>query len=141
MQQILEVRSVAPNRFLYALKLVLSAPPSAKFGMVVVAIYAFVALFAPLLAPYGEVEVASRIPFEPWSANHLLGTDQLGRDFLSRLIFGARNSISVALVTTAISFVIGCLVGIFAALVGGFVDQVISRLVDALMSIWTLSSR
>jgi peptide/nickel transport system permease protein len=135
MQQSLEVRSAAPNRFLGTLKLVGSAPPNAKFGMVIVAIYALVALLAPLLAPYGEVEVVSRVPFEPWSANHLLGTDQLGRDFLSRLIFGARNSISIALLTTAISFVIGCLLGVFAALVGGIVDQVISRLVDALMSV------
>jgi ABC-type dipeptide/oligopeptide/nickel transport system permease subunit len=61
---------------------------------------AFVALFAPWIAPYGEVEVVSRVPFDGWSAEHLLGTDQLGRDFLSRLIYGARNSISIALITT-----------------------------------------
>jgi peptide/nickel transport system permease protein len=94
-----------------------------------------VALFAPLLAPYGEVEVVSRVPFEAWGPEHLLGTDQLGRDFLSRLIYGARNSIAIALVTTVISFTIGCLLGVFAALVGGVVDQAISRLVDALMSV------
>ncbi|WP_349306285.1 ABC transporter permease [Pseudomonas sp. GX19020] len=103
--------------------------------MVVVAIYAFVAVFAPWIAPYGEVDVVSRIPFDGWSAEHLLGTDQLGRDFLSRLIFGARNSISIALITTIISFTIGCLLGVFSALIGGFVDQVISRFVDALMSV------
>ncbi|UCI32078.1 ABC transporter permease [Mesorhizobium sp. B4-1-4] len=135
MEQSLQVRSVAPNRVSRALKLALTAPPSAKFGMIIVAIYAFVTLFAPLLAPCGEADVVSRVPFEPWSASHVLGTDQLGRDFLSRLIFGARNSISIALVTTAISFVIGCLLGVIAALVGGIVDQVISRLVDALMSV------
>ncbi len=106
-----------------------------RLGMVVVTIYAFVAIFAPWIAPYGEVDVVSRIPFDAWSAEHLLGTDQLGRDFLSRLIFGARNSISIALITTVISFTIGCLLGVFSALIGGFVDQVISRFVDALMSV------
>lgn len=135
MEQSLQVQSALPERMSRALRLIRSAPPSAKFGMVVVVIYALVALFAPLLAPYGEIDVVSRIPFAPWSAEHLLGTDQLGRDFLSRLIYGARNSISIALVTTVISFVIGCLLGVVAALIGGFIDQVISRLVDALMSV------
>lgn len=125
----------APTRTRQFLRLLRSAPLTAKFGMVVTLAYAFVALFAPLLAPYGEVEVVSRIPFDAWSAQHLLGTDQLGRDFLSRLIYGARNSISIALVTTLISFTIGCLLGMFAALVGGIVDQVLSRIVDALMSV------
>lgn len=103
--------------------------------MVVVALYAFVAIFASGLAPYGEVEVVSRVPFEAWSSAHWLGTDQLGRDYLSRLIFGARNSISIALVTTIISFSIGCLLGVFSALVGGVIDQIISRIVDAVMSV------
>jgi peptide/nickel transport system permease protein len=103
--------------------------------MVVTLAYALVALFAPLIAPYGEVEVVSRVPFDGWSAEHLLGTDQLGRDFLSRLIYGARNSISIALITTILSLTLGCLLGMFAALVGGLVDQVLSRIVDALMSV------
>ncbi len=128
-------RPTASSRVTRFLRLVRSAPLTAKFGMVVTLAYAFVALFAPLIAPYGEVEVVSRVPFDGWSAEHFLGTDQLGRDFLSRLIFGARNSISIALVTTIISFTIGCLLGMFAALVGGFVDQVLSRIVDALMSV------
>lgn len=135
MEQSIETPYVKPDRVTRSLRLIRSAPFTAKLGMVVMAIYAFVAVFAPLLAPYGEVEVVSRVPFDVWSADHLLGTDQLGRDFLSRLIFGARNSISIALITTAISFVIGCLLGVFSALVGGIVDQIISRFVDALMSI------
>lgn len=124
-----------PGRLTRARRLLRTAPFTARFGMVVVAIYAFVALFAPLIAPYGEIEVVSRIPFDTWSSQYLLGTDQLGRDFLSRLIFGARNSISIALITTIISFSIGCLLGVFAALIGGIVDQIISRFVDALMSV------
>lgn len=135
MDQSIDSRSVSPSRLTLARRLLRTAPFTAKLGMAVMAIYAFVAIFAPWIAPYGEVDVVSRIPFDAWSPEHLLGTDQLGRDFLSRLIFGARNSISIALVTTFISFTIGCLLGVFSALIGGFVDQVISRLVDALMSV------
>lgn len=135
MDQSIESRRATPSRLTRTRRFLATAPFSAKLGMVVVAIYAFVAVFAPWIAPYGEVDVVSRIPFDGWSAEHLLGTDQLGRDFLSRLIFGARNSISIALITTIISFTIGCLLGVFSALIGGFVDQVISRFVDALMSV------
>ncbi len=135
MDQSIDARPVPPSRLNRARRLLATAPFTARLGMVLVAIYAFVAIFAPWIAPYGEVEVVSRIPFDGWSAQHLLGTDQLGRDFLSRLIFGARNSISIALVTTMISFGLGCLLGVFSALIGGFVDQAISRFVDALMSV------
>ncbi|WP_101340223.1 ABC transporter permease [Cereibacter azotoformans] len=135
MDQSIDARPAAPSRLTRARRLLATAPFTARLGMVLVAIYAFVAIFASWIAPYGEVEVVSRIPFDGWSAEHLLGTDQLGRDFLSRLIFGARNSISIALVTTLISFGIGCLLGVFSALIGGFVDQAISRFVDALMSV------
>ncbi|MBP9185060.1 MAG: ABC transporter permease [Fuscovulum sp.] len=128
-------RPVSPPRLTRFLRLLRSAPLTAQFGMVVTLAYALVALFAPLIAPYGEVEVVSRVPFDGWSAEHLLGTDQLGRDFLSRLIYGARNSISIALITTILSLTLGCLLGMFAALVGGLVDQVLSRIVDALMSV------
>ncbi|MGC9445598.1 ABC transporter permease [Cereibacter sphaeroides] len=135
MDQSIDARPAPPSRLTRARRLLATAPFTARLGMVLVAIYAFVAIFAPWIAPYGEVEVVSRIPFDGWSAQHLLGTDQLGRDFLSRLIFGARNSISIALVTTLISFGLGCLLGVFSALIGGFVDQAISRFVDALMSV------
>lgn len=135
MEQSLESGSAPRGGIAHAAQLIRSAPFSAKFGMVVTLAYALVAIFAPLLAPYGEIEVVSRVPFDGWSAKHLLGTDQLGRDFLSRLIYGARNSISIALVTTLISFSIGCLLGVFSALVGGLVDQAIARFVDAVMSV------
>ncbi len=123
------------GRFRHIVNLLRTAPRTAKFGMVIVGLYAFVAIFAPWLAPYGEAETVSRIPFDGWSSDHLLGTDRLGRDFLSRLIYGARNSISIALITTLISCTIGCMTGVFSALVGGIVDQVISRFVDAIMSV------
>lgn len=129
------ITTAPPSRLTLALRLIRSAPLTAKFGMVVTALYVITAVFAPLIAPYGEVDIVSRTPFAPWSPEFLLGTDQLGRDFLSRLIYGARNSISIALITTLISFSLGCLIGVFSAILGGIVDQVISRLVDALMSV------
>lgn len=111
------------------------APPTAWFGMVVLAAYLAAALFAPLIAPYGEYQVVSETPFEPWSSQFVFGTDQLGRDLLSRLIFGARNSIGIAFVTTLLAFIIGGSLGIVAAALRGVTDQLLSRFVDSVMSI------
>ncbi|HAC48033.1 ABC transporter permease [Sulfitobacter sp. HI0082] len=111
-----------------------SAPPSAIFGMVVLAIVAFTGIFAPIVAPYGETQVVGDA-YLPWSAAHPLGTDNLGRDMLSRMIFGARNTVGLALLTTAISFSVGSTLGMLAALKGGWLDEVLSRLVDVLMAV------
>jgi len=104
-------------------------------ALVVVLIYIVAAIFAPLLAPYGEAEIVSREPFLPWSREFLLGTDQLGRDILSRLIYGARNTLAIALATTLLAFAIGVALGTAAALARGWTDQVMSRAVDVLMAI------
>jgi peptide/nickel transport system permease protein len=69
------------------------------------------------------------------SSEHLLGTDNLGRDMLSRLIYGARNTIGLALIITALAFLIGSLTGMIAAALGGWIDQLLSRIVDIFMSI------
>ncbi len=111
-----------------------SAPPSAIFGMVVISIYVFCALFAPLIAPYSESDIIGKA-FLPASTAHWFGTDQLGRDMFSRVIFGARNTIGIALITVLISFSIGGTLGIAAALARGWFDQVISRITDIFMSI------
>jgi peptide/nickel transport system permease protein len=113
------------------------APPTAIFGMLVVSIYAFVALFAPFLAPHGEAEIF-REPYAAWGGEFLLGTDQIGRDILSRLIYGARNTIGIALTTTLLSFAVGGSLGLIAAINQNWVDQVMSRLVDVLMAIPSL---
>ncbi len=73
--------------------------------------------------------------FLPWDAAHILGTDNLGRDMLTRLIYGARNTVGIAFVTTALAFAIGSILGLLAATVGGWLDQVLSRIVDVLMAI------
>ncbi|MBF9060517.1 ABC transporter permease subunit [Rhodobacterales bacterium HKCCSP123] len=109
-------------------------PLTAAFGLLVIAIYAAVAIAAPALAPFPEREIVGT-QFEAWSAEHVLGTDRIGRDMLSRLIFGARNTVGIAFATTALAFVVGSLLGLWAALTGGWLDQLLSRFVDALMSI------
>ena len=119
------------------IRLLKSAPWSARFGMMVIVLYAFAALFAPWLAPYGEAEVVGKA-FAPWTAANWFGTDQIGRDILSRVIYGARNTIGIALVTVLFSFLIGGSLGVFAAIRGGWLDQILSRVVDSLMSIPTL---
>jgi peptide/nickel transport system permease protein len=112
-------------------------PLTAAFGLMVIAIYVFVALAAPLLAPYPERAVVGA-QYLPWSMEHWLGTDRLGRDMASRLIYGARNTVGIAFATTALAFFVGALLGLWAALRGGWLDQVLSRFVDALMAIPSL---
>lgn len=114
------------------------APFTAWFGLIVVSAYVIVALFAPLIAPYGESEVVSNEPFAMWSSEFLLGTDQLGRDMFSRMIYAARNSMGIAFAATAVAFLTGGIIGIVSALLRGWFDQAASRLVDAVMAIPSL---
>ena len=113
------------------------APPTAWFGMIVFFCYMFVALFAPWLAPFGEAEIFP-VPFAPWDETHVFGTDQIGRDILSRLIYGARNTMGIALLTTLLSFLIGGALGLIAAIDRSLVDQVLGRAMDVLMAIPSL---
>ncbi|MCZ4288884.1 ABC transporter permease [Hoeflea alexandrii] len=114
-----------------------SAPPSAWFGMIVVTLYILVAIFADVIAPYGEAEIHP-VPFAPWSDEFIFGTDQIGRDVLTRLIYGARNTMGIALATTLLSFLIGGGLGLVAAINRSWIDQALSRLVDVLMAIPSL---
>lgn len=116
------------------LKELARAPLSAKFGILVIILYILVALFAPVLAPYGETEVVGD-GFAAWSGQFLLGTDNLGRDMFSRLVYGARNTLGIAFLTTVLAFLLGGLSGLIAAIKGGWVDQGLSRVVDILMAI------
>ena len=97
----------------------------------------FCAIFAPWIAPFGERDVVGDI-WLPMGGDFLLGTDNLGRDLLSRLIFGARTTIFVALAATVISFSLGMLLSFTAAVTGGLVDQIFSRFNDLMMAIPTL---
>ena len=113
------------------------SPMTAKFGLLVILIYVVVALFAPLISPYGEAEVFP-IPYAPWSSEFVFGTDQIGRDIFSRLIYGARNTVGIAVATTALAFIIGGVLGLAAAIARGWLDQLLSRTVDVLMAIPSL---
>ncbi len=110
------------------------ASPVQVAAATVMWLYVLAALLAPLIAPYGEAEIVGEA-FAPWSAQHWLGTDQLGRDFLSRLLYGLRNSLMLAVTTTLLSFLVGGLAGLLAATGGRVTDTVLSRLVDVVMAL------
>ena len=114
-----------------------TAPLTAAFGMFIIFIYAIAAIFAPIIAPHGEAEVISQA-FAPADANMLMGADQLGRDMFSRLIYGARNTISLAVMGTCLAFTLGALAGLLAAVKGGWFDQAMGRTADVIMSIPSL---
>lgn len=112
-------------------------PISAAIGLFFVAAYFLTAIFADLIAPYGMAEIAGDV-WEPSSAEFLLGTDSVGRDLLSRMIFGGQTTIAIATAATILSFTVGSILGFTAAVAGGWVDQVLSRFVDLIMSIPSL---
>lgn len=104
---------------------------------IVVGVYATLALCAPLLAPYPEAALAGPV-WQPPGASFLLGTDDLGRDMLSRLLYGGRTTMALALTITALAFAIGGSLGFVAAITGSWLDMLLSRLVDALMALPSL---
>jgi peptide/nickel transport system permease protein len=107
---------------------------SAWFGLTVVSIFVFISIFTPWLAPYGESANIGGTWDEP-SMKMLLGADQIGRDMLTRIMYGARMTIGVALAITLLSFLIGIVLGFISAVMGGWVDMFFSRLVDVMLSI------
>jgi len=119
------------------LKLFRKSPITARLGMVMVGITIAAAVLAPAIAPYGETEIVGDV-WLPSSADHYLGTDHLGRDIYTRLLYGARNTIAIAFIITLLSFLIGTLMGFFAATLGGWTDLGLSRFVDILMAFPTL---
>ena len=108
--------------------------PLGTVSGIIILILIFVAIFADVLAPYppGEVFLVDRL--QGPSARYLLGTDQLGRDFLSRIIYGARLSIVVGLAATALNVVVAVLVGGISGFFGGKLDLAMQRFVDAWMA-------
>ncbi len=107
---------------------------TAWLGLAIITVFILVAVFADVIAPYSESESVGQTWDDP-SWDFLLGTDNIGRDMLSRLIYGARMTIGVALVTTVLSFLIGTTTGFLAAVGGTVIDQVLSRIVDVMLSI------
>lgn len=114
-----------------------TAPLTATFGLFVIGVYAIAGIFAPIIAPFGEAEIITEA-FAPADETLLLGADQLGRDLFSRLIYGARNTVGLALVATIAAFLMGAFAGLMAATVGGWFDQFMGRFADVIMSIPSL---
>ena len=117
-------------------------PLTASFGILTILVYGLVAIFADFIAPYGQEEVLGSANVIPGGNPDLggnplypLGTDQIGRDILSRLIYGAQNTVGIAFATTVLAFLIGASAGFLAATMRGWVDQLLSRIVDVLMAI------
>jgi peptide/nickel transport system permease protein len=103
------------------------------FGMVIILGIIVTAIFAPVLAPYDPYKLGTGKVLEEPSTSHLLGTDQLGRDTLSRVIYGARTSLLIGLTVVVVAGVIGMTLGLVAGYYGGMVNTVIMRFIDALM--------
>ncbi len=114
-----------------------TAPLTASFGMLFIIVVLILAIFADAVAPFGERQIVGDV-WQPADERFLLGTDNLGRDMLSRLIYGAQTTIAVALAAGVLSFAVGMFLSFTAAVVGGWVDQVLSRVNDLMLAIPTL---
>lgn len=126
-------------------KLFRAMPLTAAFGLLIILIYAVLAIFAGVIAPHGQEQIFAQANIVPGGDPAMggnpefpLGTDQIGRDILSRLIYGAQNTVGIAFATTLIAFFLGGTLGFLAATLGGWLDQILSRMVDVLMAIPSL---
>jgi len=107
----------------------------ALVGLAVVLFFTVIALAAPLLAPYDSLATDWRLVRKPPSAMHLFGTDDLGRDVLSRVIWGARASLMAGLVSVSIALAVAVPLGLVSGYLGGVVDGLVMRIVDAMLAI------
>ncbi len=110
------------------------APLASWFGLIVILFYITVAAAAPVIAPFGESEIVG-YEYEPWGGDYVLGTDNLGRDMLTRLVYGGRNTIGIAFLATCLAFFLGSFTGFLASILGGVVDQALGRICDIMMAI------
>jgi len=120
-----------PLRVLFAILTFARRKPLGFLGAIFVVALIFTAIFAPLLAPYPPNKIDLRHKLEGPSAAHKLGTDATGKDVLSRLIYGARISISVGFGAVAISTVFATALGMLSGYIGGWFDSIVQRFVDA----------
>ena len=108
---------------------------TAMVGLIIVCIMIFIAVFAPLLAPYDPTAISPLEAYaRPGENGHILGCDHIGRDLLSRIIYGSRVSLLVAFGGTVVAGIIGVLLGLIAGYFGGIVDSIIMRIMDGMLS-------
>jgi peptide/nickel transport system permease protein len=123
------------HNYLYdLLKRMVCEKPLGTFGLVVIIIFFAIAIFAKYLIPYPIIQVNLLMMNQPSSSAHLLGTDFLGRDVLSRFIFGARSSMEVGLGAASLAIIISVLIGAPSAFIGGKTDMIVQRVVDVWLS-------
>jgi len=106
----------------------------AIIGLAIAVLFALTAIFAPLLAPYDPNQQELKEGFGPPRQEHLLGQDRLGRDILSRIIFGSRVSMLVGIFTVSISLLLGLAIGSLAGYYGGVIDELFMRIIDILLA-------
>src|SRR5271169_5551874 len=106
----------------------------AVIGLVVIATFILLAAFAPLVTPYDPIATSWTLVRKAPSAQHWFGTDDLGRDILTRVIFGARASLMAGLISVTIALGVGVPLGLLSGYRGGFIDALISRITDAMLA-------
>jgi len=114
---------------------VLTHSPGTMIGVTLVVLHVLVSLFAPLMIPFETTKIVGPVLLSPGSMENWLGTDNIGRDYLSRLLMGGRTSIFVAMVSITCAVLIASLIGISAAYIGGIYDDVVMRIVDTKLAI------
>jgi peptide/nickel transport system permease protein len=110
-------------------------PMSARIAALVLFAYVLIAVTGPLWSPYDPLQAGTGLPYSDASSSHLFGTDILGRDVFSRVVYGTRDVLYLALTSTLIATVIGGLIGLASGLVGGWVDELLMRLFETIISI------
>ena len=106
----------------------------ALIGLVIIAIVTITALVAPFLTPFGPSETDFEAILSPPSFTHPFGTDELGRDVLTRVIFGSRISLSVGLISVGLAFLLGTVLGLIAGYFGGVTDDLVMRIMDVILA-------
>ncbi|MBL8131576.1 MAG: ABC transporter permease [Anaerolineae bacterium] len=130
----LAVSSPSPAaRFLRILRL-LTKNPIALVGALILAMWIVLAIFGPAIAPYGINEITAGAVWKPPSAEHLMGTDQLGRDIFSRLLVGTRQMVILPTLSVALAILLGTTIGLLSGYRGGWVDEIVMRVMDVMMA-------
>ena len=123
---------LANDKSLYS---ILTHSPGTAIGVALVTVHLVIALFAPMLVPYGPTQLAGAPLLAPGQADFVLGTDAIGRDYLSRLLMGGRTSITVAMLGVFGAVILGTFFAVSTAYIGGVYDDVVMRIVDTKLSI------
>jgi peptide/nickel transport system permease protein len=113
----------------------LASRPMSLVGLIIVGMFIFIAVFAPVIAPYDYDQLIPGAQRQPPSAEHLFGTDTLSRDVFSRVVYGAREILIIPAITTMLCLIFGSMIGLLLGYRGGWLDSTVSRILDALLAI------